>query len=257
LFAGALKRMLRKKKRRAPFAFVSFKDGLQALTDEMARQLKGDLRLNARVEKVIRDGSGYRIFIADGNSIYADGVIFATLANQTSAMIRELAPEASARLDAIRHQNIGTLSLVYRESDVPKEPYISGLMIPRREKRMIDAVTFTSRKMPERSTAGYAVVRVFIGGGAPQMVDFSDEQLLEATQKELGDLLGIRAAPQTWTAFRWQNGFPQAEVGHLKRIDEIEKHLPANLALAGSSYRGIAVPDCIRQGREAARKLAA
>jgi len=255
LFAGALKRMLRKKKRRAPFAFVSFKDGLQALTDEMARQLKGDLRLNAQVEKVTRDGSGYRIFIADGNSIYADGVIFATLANQTSAMIRELAPEASKRLAAIRHQNIGTLSLVYRESDIPKEPYISGLMIPRREKRMIDAVTFTSRKMPERSAAGYAVVRVFIGGGAPQMVDFSDEQLLEATQKELGELLGIRAMPQTWTAFRWQNGFPQAEVGHLKRIDEIEKHLPPNLALAGSSYRGIAVPDCIRQGRDAAKKL--
>jgi oxygen-dependent protoporphyrinogen oxidase len=211
--------------------------------------------LNARVEKVSRDGSGYRIFIADGNSIYADGVIFAALANQTSAMIRELAPEASGRLATIRHQNIGTLSLVYRESDIPKEPYISGLMIPRREKRMIDAVTFTSRKMPERSAAGYAVVRVFIGGGAPQMVDFSDEQLLEATQKELGELLGIQAAPQTWTAFRWQNGFPQAEVGHLKRVDEIEKHLPANLALAGSSYRGIAVPDCIRQGREAARKV--
>jgi oxygen-dependent protoporphyrinogen oxidase len=255
LFAGALKRMLRKKKRRAPFAFVSFKNGLQALTDELAFQLKGDLRLNARVEKVSRDGSGYRIFIADGNSIYADGVIFAALANQTSAMIRELAPEASGRLATIRHQNIGTLSLVYRESDIPKEPYISGLMIPRREKRMIDAVTFTSRKMPERSAAGYAVVRVFIGGGAPQMVDFSDEQLLEATQKELGELLGIQAAPQTWTAFRWQNGFPQAEVGHLKRVDEIEKHLPANLALAGSSYRGIAVPDCIRQGREAARKV--
>ncbi len=260
LFAGALLRMLRnsaKKNKNTVPRFFSFKNSLQALTDELVRQLKGDLRLNARVEKVTRDGNGYRVFIADGNSIYADGVIFAMLANQTSAMIRELAPEASGRLDAIRHQNIGTLSLVYREADVPKEPYISGLMIPRREKRMIDAVTFTSRKMPERSSAGYSVVRVFIGGGAPEMVDYPNERLLEATQKELGELLGIRATPQTWTAFRWQNGFPQAEVGHLKRIDEIEKHLPSNIALAGSSYRGIAVPDCIRQGREAARKLSA
>jgi len=255
LFAGALKRMFYKKKKSGIPRFVSFKNGLQALTNELARQLKGALRLNARLEKVTRDGNGYRIFIADGNSIYADGVIFATLANQTSAMIRGLAPEASRRLDGISHQNIGTLSLVYRESDVPKEPYISGLMIPRREKRMIDAVTFTSRKMPERSTAGYSVVRVFIGGGAPRMVDFPDDQLLEATQKELGELLGIRATPLTWTAFRWQNGFPQAEVGHLKRVDEIEALFPANLALAGSSYRGIAVPDCIRQGRDAARKL--
>jgi len=129
------------------------------------------------------------------------------------------------------------------------------LMIPRREKRMIDAVTFTSRKMPERSTAGYAVMRIFIGGGAPDMVEYDDEKLIEAVQKELAELLGITATPLTWKAFRWQNGFPQAEVGHLKRVDEIEKILPPTLALAGSSYRGIAVPDCIRQGREASTKL--
>jgi oxygen-dependent protoporphyrinogen oxidase len=170
-------------------------------------------------------------------------------------MIKDISAEASLQLSSIRHQNIGTLSLVYLESDIPKEPVISGLMIPRREKRMIDAITFTSRKMPERSTAGYAVLRIFIGGGAPEMVEFSDDKLIEIVQKELAELLGITAAPQTWTAFRWQSGFPQAEVGHLKRVDEIEKLLPPNLALAGSSYRGIAVPDCIRQGREAAKKL--
>jgi oxygen-dependent protoporphyrinogen oxidase len=256
LFAGALLRALRgkKKKSKAP-RFVSFKNGLQTLTDELARQLKGDLRLNAQVENVTRNGNGYRILIADGSILHTDGVIFATLANQTSTLIREVSPEASQRLDAIRHQNIGTLSLVYRESDIPDKPLVSGLMIPRREKRMIDAVTFTSRKMPERSAAGYAVVRVFIGGGAPEMVEYPDDRLIESTQKELAELLGIHAAPQLWTAFHWQSGFPQAEVGHLKRIDEIEKQLPPSVALAGSSYRGIAVPDCIRQGREAARKL--
>jgi oxygen-dependent protoporphyrinogen oxidase len=257
LVAGAVKRMLRggkKKKNKIP-RFVSFKNGLQALTDELAHQLKGDLRLNARVEKITQDGNGYQIFIADGNTVRADGVILTTLANQTSAMIKDISTEASQQLSMIRHQNIGTLSLVYLESDIPKEPVISGLMIPRREKRMIDAVTFTSRKMPERSTAGYAVLRIFIGGGAPEMVEFPDDKLIEVVQKELAELLGITAAPQTWTAFRWQSGFPQAEVGHLKRVDEIEKLLPPNLALAGSSYRGIAVPDCIRQGREAAKKF--
>ena len=256
LFAGALLRAFRgkKKKTKAP-RFVSFKNGLQALTDELARQLTGDLRLNARVEKITRDGNGYLIFIADGTTVRADGVILTALANQTSAMIKDISAEASKQLSEIRHQNIGTLSLVYRESDIPSEPVISGLMIPRREKRMIDAVTFTSRKMPERSTAGYAVVRIFIGGGAPEMVEYADDRLIEAVQKELADLFGIHAAPQMWTAFRWQSGFPQAEVGHLKRVDEIEKLLPPNLALAGSSYRGIAVPDCIRQGREAAEKL--
>jgi oxygen-dependent protoporphyrinogen oxidase len=257
LFVGVLKRAFRGGKQKGPKKprFVSFKNGLQALTDELARQLKGDMRLNARVEKVTRDENGYRVHIANGSSARADGIIFATLANQTSALIKEISPEASRQLSAIRHQNIGTLSLVYHESDIPREPFISGLMIPRHEKRMIDAITFTSRKMPERSAVGYAMLRVFIGGGAPEMVEFDDDRLFETVKKELAELLGITAAPLTWTAFRWQGGFPQAHVGHLKLVDEIEKNLPEGMALAGSSYRGVAAPDCIHQGREAAAKL--
>lgn len=87
------------------------------------------------------------------------------------------------------------------------------------------------------------------------MVEFEDERLIEEVRRELASLLGIHATPLIWKAFRWQNGFPQAEVGHLQLVDEIEAHLPTGIALAGSSYRGIAVPDCIRQGREAAAAL--
>lgn len=255
LFLGAFQRAFRghKKKSNAP-RFITFKNGLQVLTDELARQLSGDLRLNAQVETVAKNEHGYQVILSNGESLHADGVLFATLAQQTAKMIRQIAPEASQRLAALRQQNIGTVSLVYREEDIPKRPVVNGLMIPRREKRLIDAVTFTSRKMPERSTAGYAVLRIFIGGGAPEMVELPDEQLLSAIKKELSELLHITAEPQTWTAFRWEDGFPQAEVGHLQRVSEIEGLLPRGLALAGSSYRGIAVPDCIRQGREAARK---
>ena len=258
LFIGALKRMLRggkKKKSNIP-RFISFKNGLQALTDELARQLNGDLRLNARVESIAKSENGYQITLAGGESVDADGIIFATLAQQTSELIKHLLPAVSRQLSEMRQQNIGTVSLVYRESDIPAKPLVNGLMIPRREKRLIDAVTFTSRKMPERSTAGFAVLRVFIGGGAPEMVTSSDGQLIDAVKKELAELLGITAAPQTWTAFRWESGFPQAEVGHLQRVDEIEKLLPPGIAVAGSSYRGIAVPDCIRQGRGAAANIA-
>lgn len=50
---------------------------------------------------------------------------------------------------------------------------------------------------------------------------------------------------------------PQYEVGHLerlKRIDEAIGSLPG-VALCGAAYRGIGVPDCIRQGFEAADRL--
>jgi len=48
------------------------------------------------------------------------------------------------------------------------------------------------------------------------------------------------------------------EPGHLDRVDAIERALAAALprvVLAGAALRGIGVPACIRQGREAAREV--
>jgi oxygen-dependent protoporphyrinogen oxidase len=50
---------------------------------------------------------------------------------------------------------------------------------------------------------------------------------------------------------------PQYEVGHLDRIAEIESEVSKlpGLALAGNSYRGAGIPDCIRSGETAAESI--
>jgi protoporphyrinogen/coproporphyrinogen III oxidase len=237
-----------------PPRFITYKQGLQGIADNLVNNLHGDLRLNSRVRFIRQAEAGYQIWTSNGEMIQADAIILATLANVATALLRDICSEASEMLARIRHNHIGTVSLVYKESDLPKLD-INGLMIPRREERAIDAVTFTSKKMPQRSAPGYTVLRVFIGGGKPEMVEYEEEKLMMIVRNELFDLLGITATPVTHKTYRWANSFPEAEVGHLSLIDEIEKSLPANIALAGSSYRGIAVPDCIRQGRNAVQKI--
>lgn len=234
--------------------FITYKNGLQGIVDHLVKQLTGDLRLNSRIRFIQRHGDGYRLWTSNGEMVYADAIVFATLANVTAALVNDISVEAGRLLGTIRHNHIGTVSLVYKETDLPKLD-IQGLMIPRREKRAIDAITFTSKKMPHRSSPGYALMRVFVGGGKPEVVEYEEEQLIKVVRDELSSLLGITAEPRAFQIFRWPNGFPQAEVGHLELIDEIERYLPTNIALAGSSYRGIAVPDCIRQGRNAVQKI--
>lgn len=260
LFLGALQRVFRRHKKGTngahPPRFITFKQGIQGIVDHLIKQLTGDLRLNSAVQSILHEGCGYQIQTSSGETIQVDAIILATLANAASVLLKDISTEAGERLGEIRHNHIGTVSLVYNEVDIPKELEITGLMIPRREKRAIDAVTFTSRKMPQRAPSGYALLRVFIGGAKPDLVvENSDEEWIKIAQGELSSLIGITAEPKAYKIFRWANGFPQAEVGHLGRIAEIEKFLPANMALAGSSYRGIAIPDCIRQGRAAVQKL--
>ena len=258
LFRAALTRAFRSRKNRRtgikPPRFITYKKGIQGIVDSLVSKLTGDLRLNSGVRVILPDGVGFQIFTSHGETLRADAIVMATLANVASVLLKDISRGASERLGRIRHNHIGTVSLVYRASDLPKLD-IQGLMIPRREKRAIDAVSFTSRKMPQRTSAGYAVLRVFIGGSRPDVVEYAEDKLMMVVRNELFKLLGITARPLTYKIFRWPNGFPQAEVGHLDLIDVIEDHLPENMVLAGSSYRGIAVPDCIRQGRDAVKRL--
>ena len=61
------------------------------------------------------------------------------------------------------------------------------------------------------------------------------------------------ADPLFHRIFRWWHSNPQYDVGHLERVDAIEAALPAGLTVTGSAYRGVGIPDCVRQGRDAAR----
>ncbi len=255
IFLAALSRAFKKPKGPKKPRFINYKKGMQQLPDTLAAHLRGTLRLNAPASRIERTDAGFAVKLTSGETLEARTVILATLAHTAANLLADLAPTSAALLKQIRHENIGTLSLVYRESDIPAEPVINGLMIPRREKRAIDAITVSSRKMPERAHPGYTLLRVFFGGAQPELVTYNDEKLLATVRAELHDLLNIQAVPLGHDLYRWPAGFPQAEVGHLERIDAIEASLPAGIVLAGSSYRGIAVPDCIKQGREAARRV--
>lgn len=237
--------------------FITFQNGAQELVEALVARLKGDLRLGAEIHRIGHNGAQYEITLADGEKIFAFAVLFATPANVTAHYLEDLAPQAAKGLAKIRHENIGTISLAFRETDVQLPNPINGLMIPRREKRTIDAITWTSNKMPGRAPIGYALIRVFFGGSAPYMVEYNNTALLSTVRQELRDLLGITAPPLDYRIQRWPQSFPQADVGHLDLVDAIEATLPGGLYLAGSSYRGLGVPDCIRQGRDAAEKAVA
>ena len=67
----------------------------------------------------------------------------------------------------------------------------------------------------------------------------------------------VTAEPQFTRVYKWKGAMAQYSVGHLERLDRIDRlrrQLPG-LALAGNGYRGIGVPDCVRSGSDAADAL--
>jgi oxygen-dependent protoporphyrinogen oxidase len=55
---------------------------------------------------------------------------------------------------------------------------------------------------------------------------------------------------------RWHRAMPQYTIGHLNRLAQLEVALSrfGGLNITGAAYRGVGIPDCIRDGTETATR---
>lgn len=241
----------------SPTGFVTLPGGLGELVDQLTARLPApSIRLGIRALRVAGiPGGPYRVALSDGTEVDAESVVMATPAFATGAMLASLDPDLAAALNDIPFVSTATVSLAFPRSAVPRPLQGYGYLSPRVEGGQIVACTWTSNKFPGRVPSGTVLVRAFVGrAGQQSVVDEPDDLLIELVRDELAMLHGIRAHPTlTWVA-RWPRGMPQYTLGHEARLARIEGRLAdwPGLLLAGSSYRGVGIPDCILSGWAAA-----
>jgi oxygen-dependent protoporphyrinogen oxidase len=197
-------------------------------------------------------------FSIGGNAF--DDFLVATDAATAAAVLRGTYPEIAAQLAEIPLVSTVTVTLGYDLAVVPKPLAGHGYVIPRIERRPCLAVTWTSSKWKDRTPPGKAQIRLFLGRAGDQgWVDASDEEIIAAARAEAADTLAITADPAVALVTRWRNAMPQYELGHRARTDAIETAARAipGLHVAGNYLRGVGIPDCVREARAVAARLAA
>jgi oxygen-dependent protoporphyrinogen oxidase len=237
--------------------FMSFQGGTQELIDALAPRLTGDLRLRTPVRTLERaPGDGYRVTTDRGEVMAADAVILTTPAYTAADLVRALAPGVAGRLAAIPYVSTGVVSLGHRAADVLRPLHGLGMVVPKGERRPINAITVSSTKFAHRAPEGHVLLRVFFGGSrSPHSMAYDDAALLRVVRDELRDILGLEAAPLFHRIHRWHRANPQYEVDHLERVARIEAELPPGLYVTGGAYRGVGMPDCVYQSRCTAEKV--
>jgi len=217
-----------------------------------------DMQLQTAVQDVNQIAERYSVLLANGVSIPADGVILATPSYIAADLVDSFAPDLAGELRPIEYVSTATVTLAFKESDLPRPLDGYGYVIPRREGRKALACTWTSTKFPHRAPEDYALLRVFIGrAGQEDEIPWEDAGLLDVARAELNLTLGITANPLLTRIYRWEKAMPQYKLGHPERLQQIERFLSKypGFALAGNAYQGIGIPDCIRSGELAAEKI--
>ena len=240
--------------------FVSIDGGMEVLVRRIEEALgAGVVRLGETVRALGWNPDIRRWRVDTSRSeLEADAVICTLPADAAATALTRLDLELAGELQAIPFSSTATVNLAYRRGDVahPLDGY--GFVVPHVERRKIMACTFTSVKYAGRAPEDIALLRCFAGGALQaDLLDQSDETLEAQVREDLEGLLGIAAAPMLSRTTRYADSMPQYNVGHLDRVERIETRLGQfpTLALAGKSYRGVGIADCINTGEEAAERI--
>ncbi|HEY2303324.1 MAG TPA: protoporphyrinogen oxidase [Acidimicrobiales bacterium] len=185
-----------------------------------------------------------------------DRVVLAVPAAVASRLLHGRSPDAARELAAIPTASVALVTLSYPRDGVDVAAGASGILVPRGEGRLMTACSFGSRKWPHWSSPDHAVLRVSTGRYRDERaLQLTDEDLVERLLGEVASALRTAAVPTEWRVSRWPAAFPQYLVGHLQRVERLERILARDVpqvALAGASYRGSGIPACIASGRRAA-----
>lgn len=258
---GGLLRSMRSVPSRPPSPditlFMTLKSGLGRLIETLALRLPPrTVRTGADVTWLRRRGSQWEIRTRAGENISADAVISALPANALAETVDDMDPELAAVLREIPFVSTATASFVYDAAGFPDPLDGYGFLVPRSQGKAVTAATYTSTKFPGRAPPGQALIRCFLGGAGREEAAEGDEALVARTARnELREILKLGDRhPRATKVTRWIKANPQYTVGHALRLKRIESCLQGHpgLVLAGCSYRGVGLADCVRSGREAA-----
>jgi oxygen-dependent protoporphyrinogen oxidase len=280
--------------RTQPPIFTSLRNGLGSLTSALIARLPAErLHLNNPAFSLKREGKLWCVRYRTPSERGIPGkakkhfkhVIVATSVDAARSLLTPLDPAAAALLPT--DASSAVLAAFVWPADGPQPQNIPpgfGFLVPKHEMRdaksemreardeaaashlsnlespPLLAATFVDQKFPHRAPAGTRILRAFFGSGSVEhFADTPDAAVASAALTQLRALLGPLPEPAAalTTVRRWPRSLPQYAVGHLDRMAELDIRIAAlgGLTLLGNAYRGVGLPDLIKNARESVRRM--
>ncbi len=241
-----------------PAIFTTLRSGLGTLIDRMIAAIPSEwIRLGDAVKFVSNGDEGWLVGTAKEVERF-DAVMMAAPIDVARSLLEPIDPEAAAlmQMDASSAVVVG---FGFAEAADLVVPPGFGFLVPPGSGSLLLAATFMDQKFADRVPERGRLLRAFFGGAAAErLMRCGNDETASVARLELASILGPLPEPQVTVIRRWPRSLPQYGVGHLERMAQLDARVRAlnGLHLLGNGYRGVGLPDLIRDARAAARSVA-
>jgi oxygen-dependent protoporphyrinogen oxidase len=243
-----------------PYRLCSFRHGLSALPEALAKSLGDSLLTHARIIDISSTG-GFEIKIEYRGEIKTANsptLVVSTPAYVAGRLLGGVAPEVASLVAEIPYVSIASVPLAYRAEQIARKLDGFGFLAPRGEGLRTLGSIWNSSLFAGRAHEGWACLTNFIGGATdPEAVKLGDEELIRIVHRDLSKVLGVSGEPRRLPITRYERAIPQYTLGHAERVERIESLLRdiPGLWIAGNYLRGISLGDCIKQAERVAVEI--
>lgn len=238
--------------------FLTFKNGLQSFAEAIEANLDPQTILKGhRVDKIVKKEKQYELYLNNDETLLADSLVVATPHKITAAMFSDY--DFFEPLKSVPSTSVATVSLAFPEEAIKTDIDGTGFVVSRNSDYSITACTWTHKKWEHSTPKGKALLRCYVGrAGDETIVDLSDDQIINIVLEDLNKTMDITMKPEFAVVSRWKESMPQYTVGHKQRLETIKEYIHQELPgvfIAGASYGGVGIPDCIDQGELAVKDI--
>jgi oxygen-dependent protoporphyrinogen oxidase len=261
-YGSILRAVRRRRLTAARAATVSFERGNAVLVESLASSLGDAVRTNSPVDRIASGESGFTLSIGGATpaTFRAQKVVLAVPVAAAARLLIGIAPAAARAVSEIPGAPVAQVALAYPRAaiGVPLDGF--GFLATRLAPVRLLGAVWNSAVFPNRSGAGDVLVTAFLGGARDtSILELSDEAIAAIAHDDLERVMRIASSkPRVIAGFRWDAGIPQYTLGHDRRVQAIEDGIAQvpGLSVCGNFLRGLSVPDCIRQARSLALRMA-
>jgi protoporphyrinogen/coproporphyrinogen III oxidase len=240
--------------------FLSFKYGLGSVIDAYEKKLENvKILKNTVAKKIEKFNNRYHVSFDNHDMIEVDHIILSIPHTCAEKLLND--EELSNGFAELTNSSLISVYVGFdlHDSELPTEG--TGFITANDNVLSCNACTWTSRKWKHTSESRQLLVRLFYKSSHPlfqALQKMSEEELLQVALSDIKESIGITALPVVSEITNWTEKMPNYRINHPKIVNMLENKLASaypGIIIAGCSYYGVGIPDCIENGINTAEKI--